>query len=74
MSSRNVAKVINREEPLRAAEQLSNANISSLHVIIVPGVALVFRAVHDGSPLLGGAVTVDHTHAAKQKECVQVES
>lgn len=68
------AIVINCQEPLRAAEQLSDAHISSLHVVVVPGVALVFGAVHDGGKLLWSAVTVDHTHAAEQEDGMQVQS
>lgn len=65
LSPVDVAIVINRQEPLRATEQLSNTHISSLHVIIVPRVAIVLGAVHDGGKLLWSAVTVDNTHAAK---------
>lgn len=74
LSPIDVAKVINCEEPLRATEQLPNAHVPSLHVVIVPGVALVSGAVHNGSKLLWSAVTVDHTHTAKQEDCMQVQS
>lgn len=70
----DVAIVINRQEPLRAAEQLSYAHISSLHVVVVPGMSLVSRAVHDSGKLLWGAVTVDHTHTAKQEDRVEAQS
>lgn len=74
LSPIDVAIVINGEEPLRAAEQLSDTHISSFHVVVVPGVTLVSGAVHDGGELLWGAVTVDHTHAAEQEDGVQVQS
>lgn len=74
LSPIDVAIVINSKEPLCAAKQLSDAHISSLHVVVVPGVALVSGAVHDGGKLLRSAVTVDHTHAAEQEDCMQVQS
>lgn len=70
----DVAIVINRQEPLCAAEQLPYAHVSSLHVVVVPGVSLVSRAVHYSGKLLRGAVTADHTHAAKQEDCMEVQS
>lgn len=70
----DVASVVDCQEPLRAAEQLTDTHISSLHVVVVPGVALVFGAVHDGGELLWRAVTVDHTHAAEQEDCMEVQS
>lgn len=70
----DVAIVINRQEPLRTAEQLSYAHISSLHVVVVPGLSLVSRAVHDSGKLLWGAVTVDHTNTAKQEDRVEAQS
>ncbi|TNN28788.1 hypothetical protein EYF80_061062 [Liparis tanakae] len=74
LSPVDVAQVIDGEEPLRAAEQLSDAHISSLHVVVVPGVALVSGAVHDGGELLWSAVTADHAHAAEQEDGVEVQS
>lgn len=70
----DVAIVINRQEPLCAAEQLPYAHVSSLHVVVVPGVSLVSRAVHYSGKLLRGAVTADHTHAAKQEDCMEAQS
>lgn len=68
------AVVVDGQEPLRAAEQLSYPYVTPLHVVVVPGVALVLGAVHDGSQLLGTAVTVDHTHAAEQENRMEVQS
>ena len=65
LSPIDVAIVINRQEPLCATEQLSNTHISSLHVVIVPCVAIMFGTVHDGGKLLWSAITVDNTHTAE---------
>lgn len=70
----DVAIVIDGQEPLCAAEQLPYAHVSSLHVVVVPGVSLVCRAVHDSGQLLRRAVTADHTHAAKQEDRMEVQS
>lgn len=70
----DVAIVIDGQEPLCAAEQLPYAHVSSLHVVVVPGVSLVSGAVHYRGKLLRRAVTADHTHAAKQDDCVEVQS
>lgn len=70
----DVAIVIDGQEPLCAAEQLPYAHVSSLHVVVVPGVSLVSRAVHYSGELLWRAVTADHTHAAKQEDCMEVQS
>ena len=70
----DIAVVIDGEEPLCAAEQLPDAHVASLHVVVVPGVALVFGAVHDGGQLLWSAVATGHTHTAKQEDHVHIQS
>lgn len=74
LSPIDAAVVCDGEEPLRAAEQLPYAHVSSFHVVIVPGVPLVSGAVHDSGQLFRGAVTQDHMQTAKQENCVQVQS
>lgn len=70
----DVAIVIDGQEPLCAAEQLPYAHVSSLHVVVVPAVSLVSRAVHYSGEMLRRAVTADHTHAAQQEDCMEVQS
>lgn len=70
----DVAVVVDGKEPLRPAEQLSYAYVSPFHVVVVPCVAFVLGAVHDGGKLLGCAVAAGHTHAAQQEDDVKVQS
>lgn len=74
LSPVDAAVVSDGEEPLRAAEQLPYAHVSSFHVVIVPGVPLVSGAVHDSGKLFRGAVAIGHAQTAEQENCMQVHS
>ncbi len=58
----DVPELVDHQKPLRATVEPSDPNVSSLHVVVVPGVALVFGAV-------GHRLSI--THSADQQHQTQ---
>lgn len=59
----DVPELVDHQKPLRATVEASDPNVPSFHVVVVPGVALVFGAVgHSGPVSIAHANTADQQH------------